>query len=323
MAWLAWNIVEKDPTAGPWLTNAMLNASDVAAYGEFHNWGFNAIPGAGPKQGRGDDSYWVGPMAVHTVGFTDNIVAAVLQSGPNYGVYNQMFETSTYTTRKIVEASMYTPGSPVDAKWSQVGGLAGPGRATSGYICGLKDGWCYQDFEVGFIHRSPSGSMTYVRPPIQAKYKALDYERSWAGFPGGDFVDQGNGWGYQLFQGGALIAAPNGAVYESRGPIRVAWGLSGYEHGPLGYPVSDMVNQGNGWSYQLFQHGALLLNPQGEVITSKGAIRAAWQSTGFERGPLGCPTANEKQLADGSYQQVFQKGTITWKAGVGATIEVL
>jgi hypothetical protein len=94
----------RDPVVGPWLFSAMAAAANVGSDGYDQNLGFNAVPGAGSKQGWGSDNWVNGANAVHSAGFGNRYVAAVLQSGGS-GTYGLMPGTATYTATLINAAS--------------------------------------------------------------------------------------------------------------------------------------------------------------------------------------------------------------------------
>ncbi|MFF2675124.1 GH25 family lysozyme, partial [Arthrobacter koreensis] len=98
---------------------------------------------------------------------------------------------------------------------------------------------------------------------------------------------------YQNFQYGAILYSPSSGIHSSQsGGIRDAWRNSGFETGPLGYPIgSEVCTLVGGGCYQNFQHGAILWSPAtGAGISMNGPIREAWRKTGYETGALGYPT---------------------------------
>ncbi len=110
MATFMWRM-SQDPLVAPWLMGAMASTAQYGADSEFQGFGFNSLSGThGSKQGWGCDSYWVGPCAIQSVGYTDKIMGAVLQTGSS-GTYNTMKSTSTTTTQLINNAANYNPPS--------------------------------------------------------------------------------------------------------------------------------------------------------------------------------------------------------------------
>lgn len=101
LMWGVWN----DPLVAPWLLNAMRNARPTDPSGSNQVFGFNAIDGDhGSKQGWGCDSYWRGPCSIGTMGWSDKVLGAVLQTGPQ-SAWDVMRSTSTYTTQQVVAAA--------------------------------------------------------------------------------------------------------------------------------------------------------------------------------------------------------------------------
>jgi hypothetical protein len=96
--------IGKDQLVGPWLMPAMVQATDNGCDGFNQNFGFNAIAGAGSKQGWGGDNWTSQPNAIHSVGFTGKYMVAVLQTG-NPGTYATMPATATYTAKLIAGSS--------------------------------------------------------------------------------------------------------------------------------------------------------------------------------------------------------------------------
>ena len=125
----------QDPLVGGWLFGAMQNATDYGSDGYNQNFGFNAAAGAGSKQGWGCDSFWVGPCAIHSVGFTDTVIGAVLQTGSS-STTGVMRDTATATVNSILDAAStpaYTlPGRDNPEGWFGVS-LQGTTAVLDGY----------------------------------------------------------------------------------------------------------------------------------------------------------------------------------------------
>ncbi|MDN3904307.1 zinc-dependent metalloprotease family protein, partial [Arthrobacter sp. YD2] len=123
-----------------------------------------------------------------------------------------------------------------------------------------------------------------------------------------------DGGAYQNFANGAILWSPaTGAHVSPKGAIRDAYQKSGFEGGPLGFPRSGEVTI-KGGKYQDFQNGAILWSSStGAHVSPKGAIRDAYQKSGFEGGPLGFPRSGEVTIKGGKYQD-FQNGAILWSS---------
>ena len=198
------------------------------------------------------------------------------------------------------------------------------GAQTSGIVCGLRNGGCYQNFQNGAVIWSPaSGAYPSPSGPIRNLWQASGFENGVLGYPTSAVVcGLKDGGCYQNFQNGAILwTSGTGAQLSVSGPIRTAWANSGFENGSMGYPLGGqtcgLVGQG---CYQNFQSGAILWSPTtGAKLSINGAIRTAWQKTGFEAGPLAYPTSDTVcGLRDGGCFQSFQTGSIA-TSGVGGT----
>jgi uncharacterized protein with LGFP repeats/GH25 family lysozyme M1 (1,4-beta-N-acetylmuramidase) len=200
------------------------------------------------------------------------------------------------------------------------------GAQTSGIICGLRDGGCYQNFQAGAVVWSPSfGAHPSPSGPIRTAWQQAGYESGVLGYPTSEVVcGLKDGGCFQDFQGGAIVWTPaTGAWVSPNGPVRTAWEKSAYEAGPMGYPVGGQIcGIAGGGCYQNFQAGAILWSPaSGAYLSVNGPVRSMWQQTGFERGPLGYPTSNAIcGLRDGGCFQTFQTGSIASAGSAGTHI---
>ncbi|WP_077490083.1 GH25 family lysozyme [Sinomonas mesophila] len=208
-----------------------------------------------------------------------------------------------------------SPNGPIRDAWKasgfETGILAYP---TSGVVTGLVNGGSYQNFQNGAIIWSPaSGAQASPNGPIRDAWKASGFETGILAYPtSGVVTGLANGGSYQNFQNGAVISSTAGTFISPTGPIRTAWLTSGAERGPLGYPTSGVVTGlANGGSYQNFQNGAVISSTAGTFISPTGPIRAAWLTSGAERGPLGYPTSGVVcGLRESGCYQNFQGGAI-------------
>lgn len=68
----------------------------------------------------------------------------------------------------------------------------------------------------------------------------------------------------QAFEGGVLYRRDGDAQGSvTRGVIGARWAAEGYENGPLGYPISDELDSGDGGRVQHFEHGSMSWHPSG------------------------------------------------------------
>ena len=197
------------------------------------------------------------------------------------------------------------------------------GAALGGVACGLRSGGCYQGFQNGEIMWSPaSGAHATLGGAIRSLYRLIGAENSSFGYPtSGEQCGLKDGGCYQMFQGGAIIWAPQtGAQLSGHGAIRDLWSAGRFENGALGYPTTgENCGLKDGGCYQGYQNGSIHWSPKTGANATSGAIGSNWASSGYERGQLGYPTTSEScGLKDGGCVQSFQNGQIHWSTKSGA-----
>jgi GH25 family lysozyme M1 (1,4-beta-N-acetylmuramidase) len=197
------------------------------------------------------------------------------------------------------------------------------GYPTSGSICGLKNGGCFQNFEKASILSAPAtGTHPVYAGPFQSVFAASGFENGSLGYPTSHQVcGIRDGGCLQNFAGGTIMySAATRAQPITFQPVLAAWGKSGYENGSLGYPTSWIVcGLKNGGCFQNFEKGSIMWSQAtGAQPMTIGPIQAAWGSQGFENGALGYPTGTQSCTADrSSCTQTFQGGRLTWTSGAG------
>ena len=196
------------------------------------------------------------------------------------------------------------------------------GAATSGVVGGLRDDGAYRNYQNGAILWSPAtGARVSPKGAIRDAYQKSGFENGPLGFPRSDEMTI-KGGKYQDFQYGSILwSSATGAQVSLNGAIRTAYQQSGFETGPLGFPTSGEVTIPGG-RYQNFAKGAILWSSAtGAQLSLNGAIRTAYQKSGFETGPLGFPTSGEVTIRGGKYQN-FAKGAILWSSATGAQVSL-
>jgi uncharacterized protein with LGFP repeats len=194
------------------------------------------------------------------------------------------------------------------------------GYPTSDVVCGLRDGGCFQHYQLGSIYSSATG-VHPVNAQLQAKWASLGWEAGTLGYPTTDvwcgLVKNGC---FQQFQGGSLYWSPATGAQLVRGPIRDMWGATGWETGWLGYPTSDVVcGLRGGGCFQHYQFGSIYSSAATGVHPVNAQLQAKWASMGWETGGLGYPTTDVWcGLVNGGCFQQFQGGSLYWTAGTGA-----
>ncbi|HSO91440.1 MAG TPA: fibronectin type III domain-containing protein, partial [Arthrobacter sp.] len=195
------------------------------------------------------------------------------------------------------------------------------GAATGPLVCGIKNGGCYQNFQGGDVHWSPSTGAQATYGAIRARWGSLDFENGKLGYPvTGENCGLKNNGCYQSFQGGDVHWSPSTGAQATYGAVRARWGSLGFETGKLGYPVAgEVCGLKNNGCYQSFQGGDVHWTASTGAQATYGAIRTFWGSRGYENGALGYPVTGETcGLADGGCFQRFQGGTINYSPARGA-----
>lgn len=221
------------------------------------------------------------------------------------------------------------PAGPMATAWEQAGyGSGALGYPTSGQVCGLKDGGCFQMFVKGALMYSPlTGAQPSLLGPIRDLWQKSGFEGGNLGYPAsGVICGLVDGGCFQNYSSGTVMWSPGtGANAIMFGPFRDAWVSTGYEGGQLGYPVSAQICglQNNG-CFQNFAKGTVMYSPAtGAQAMTSTPIRERWAATGFESGTLGYPASFALcGLRNGGCFQNFEKGSIMWSPASGAHLMV-
>ncbi|WP_049829580.1 LGFP repeat-containing protein [Arthrobacter sp. RIT-PI-e] len=221
--------------------------------------------------------------------------------------------------RVMAPGAAASPGvSAIAAAASRTPGL---GATTTGVVCGLVRGGCYQKFQGGDIHWTSSTGAQPTKGGIRTAWGTTGYENGRLGYPTrAEECGLTGGGCYQRDENGGIHGTPAIGARPTRGGIRTAWGTTGYETGGLGSPTgSEAGGPAGGGCYQKFQAGDTHPAPGVGAHPTRAGIRTAWANTGYERGSLRSPTGGEVcGLVKGGCYQNFQGGAIPWAPGVGA-----
>jgi uncharacterized protein with LGFP repeats len=197
------------------------------------------------------------------------------------------------------------------------------GTATSGYICGLVNGGCFQRFQGGSLYWSPATGAHPVRGAIGGLWGNQNWEKGWLGYPTSDeLCGLAQGGCAQNFQGASVYYTPATGAVPVGSPIYSGFAAQGYENGVFGYPVGwQTCGLANGGCYQAFQGGTVYYSPATGSHMVRGAIFATWANQRYETGRLGYPTTEESCTvgmtgAVGCWQ-TYQGGTLAWSSATG------
>lgn len=126
---------------------------------------------------------------------------------------------------------------------------------------------------------------------------------------------------YQTFEKGVLYWTPKFGAHALIGGNHQRWMQLGYEHGILGYPVSNEIPTKDGGTYQAFEGGAMYYSPGVGSFENYGMIRKAYEKFGFENGFLGYPVSKVTcGLKHGACLQTYQNGTLYSIPNIGDKI---
>jgi S-formylglutathione hydrolase FrmB len=150
-------------------------------------------------------------------------------------------------------------GAMLDA-WGRQGFERGPaGYPTSAEQKTPNRDGVVQGFEHGPMYFSAKTGAHRVQGLILGKYSQMGFENSWLGFPAAEEQSLTGAGRFSRFEGGNIYWSPlSGAWAVRNGPIMNAWGQQGFEHGRLGYPISDEFAVPGGVQ-QNFQTGYIVI----------------------------------------------------------------
>ena len=178
-----------------------------------------------------------------------------------------------------------------------------------------------QDHRNGVIVQQDGKSPITVMRDYATTYAAIGGVFGDLGFPleyrGGCGTLRDSGC-FQVFEGGSIWSSsytPTTVVWQV---IEDGWAASGWEDGPLGYPVDDLVELPGG-VWQEFEDGGVYWSEATGPRGVSGETHDAYTARGGATGFLGYPTTDETcgLRADGCVQR-FQGGSVYWSPTTGA-----
>ncbi len=176
----------------------------------------------------------------------------------------------------------------------------------------------------GSIYWTPNTGAWSIHGAIQDKWASMGWEAGVMGYPTTDETGTPDGVGrFNHFTGtgaSSIYWSPNTGAHSVIGAIHAEWAATGWERGPMGYPVTDenVTPDGYGRYNHFSKAGSIYWTPSTGAHAVYGAIRGLWASMGWERSWLGYPTSGEFSVPGGRRTN-FQNGYIFWNAVNGAT----
>jgi hypothetical protein len=113
------------------------------------------------------------------------------------------------------------------------------------------------------------------------------------------------------YEHGSIYWSPETGAHEVHGAIRDLWASLGWEHPPLGYPLSDETGVGGG-RFNDFQGGSIFWSPSTGAHVVQGAILARYRGDGGpESSGYGFPISNEEPVRRGRRSR-FERADVFW-----------
>lgn len=166
----------------------------------------------------------------------------------------------------------------------------------------------------------PSGAFQ-TGGAIGAKYASMASAAGPLGPVISDESDLAGGGRISRFGNGAITWHPRYGTHAVVGLIGAKWLATGREV-KFGVPVTDEITGANGGHYNDFSGNAtIVVLPQRGAHAVYGLIRARWLAIGREGGVCGYPISDELDVPGGR-RSYFEGGTITWKGGAPAAVEM-
>ena len=212
-----------------------------------------------------------------------------------------------------------TPADYINDVYVSYGGENGTlGRPLTDVQRNNASGIEWIEYEHGFIVGNRAHGYHISMGRIRDKWASDNYEFGPMGFPVSDLLrNNASGIEWQEFENGFIVGNEVHGYYYSMGKIRDAWVSENYEFGPLGFPMSDIIEKGNK-KYQQYEYGVIIGNGKVGYHISRGEIRDRWLESGSEYGMLGLPVTNIlRNSTSGIEWQEFENGFIVGNSKYG------
>jgi uncharacterized protein with LGFP repeats len=146
-------------------------------------------------------------------------------------------------------------------RWAAIGWERSPiGYPTTGEGVTSDGAGRFNHFQGGTVVWTPALGAQDVRGRIRDRWAAIGWEKSPIGYPiTGEGVTGDRAGRFNHFQGGTIVWTPSIGARDVRGAIRDRWAATGWERGPLGYPVSNEYDVPGGKRND-FQRGSIVWN---------------------------------------------------------------
>ena len=241
-------------------------------------------------------------------------------SGPYAGwhlMVSNMAAYPTTTTPPTAPSTSPTTQTPLAVKAAAINGALG--LPVSPEVYGLKDGGSYRNYQYGALIYSPATGAHVSTGAIRTLWASYGFENGILGYPVTDEVGGiRDGGVYQNYQGGAVLWSPATGAHISTGAIRTAWAATGFEAGPLGYPISEIYAV-DGGSAQNYQNGVITYSAATGARVISGEMLARYRENSAY---LGVATSAKTAIRDGGFYQNFQRGALLYSPATGTQVSV-
>jgi hypothetical protein len=187
---------------------------------------------------------------------------------------------------------------------------------------GTGDSGTFQDAAIGYAVQLEVGSPAGPVASIDDRWQQFGGPSGWLGnatAPEAQTPAPYNLGRWRPFANGLIYWTPGRGAREVHGAILTMYGSLGYEQGFLRLPLTDELGTPDAVGrFNHFEGGSIYWTEKLGAHEVHGGIRTLWASLGWERGWLGYPVTDEKQLPDGSRANNFQGGSIRWSPLTGA-----
>ncbi len=175
-----------------------------------------------------------------------------LNKNENTGIYYQDYEHGCIVGND--KYGYYESRGKIREVWQKQGFEFGNLGFPLTDIQSSSSGIYYQEYQGGFIVGRDKTGYYISTGKIREVWQRLGFEFGNLGFPTSNIKENPNtGIYYQDYEHGCIVGNDKYGYYESRGKIREVWQKQGFEFGSLGFPLSDINDDG----CQVYQGGTV------------------------------------------------------------------
>jgi uncharacterized protein with LGFP repeats len=218
----------------------------------------------------------------------------------------------------------HTVSDAVRDKWATTGWEGGYlGYPTTDQAGILGGGAQFAHFQGGSIYWSPPTGAHVLGGVVYDRWATSGWETGPLGLPVTDLAVAPDKVGlFAHFQKGSIYWTPTTGARLLDKAVYDAWAVTGWENGPLGYPISEVRTTPNGKAqYVDFQRGSIYSSAATGAHALTGVVYDAWGATGWENGLLGLPVSAAGKTPDGkAIYQHFQGGSVYSTATTGTRV---